>query len=138
MKFLILLIISTLYLNANMTHGTSTVYDSKHKLSWQDTKDNIFVRHTYEDAIKYCENLTLAGKTSWRLPTRQEYKYIIDKTRKDENMINKVFKFNMPDNYWIGETTWRSFGRYAYYVFFKSGSIYYQNKVYKKFVRCVQ
>jgi len=138
MKLLIIFILSTLYLNANLTHGTNTVHDSKNKLRWQDTKDNVYLRLSHEDAIKYCQDLTLAGVSDWYLPSRDEYKTIIDKTRKDENQINKIFKFNLRDHYWIGETTWRSFGKYAYYVFFTSGNIYYENKTYKKFVRCVR
>lgn len=138
MKIIILSICLTLILNASLNRSNSYVYDDKNGLIWQDSKDNITLRLSFNEAIKYCENGTFAGKKTWRLPTREDYKHIINKNIKAEHKINKAFKYSMPVDYWIGESTWRSLGRYGYYVFMKSGTIYYDNKSYKKFVRCVR
>jgi len=138
MRFFIILIFSSLVLNASLNRSTNFVYDTKNNMIWQDNKDNITLLFTHDEAIKYCEKAKFAGKNNWRLATREDYKFIIDKSRKDEHQINKAFKYSMPVDYWIGESTWRSFGRYGYYIFFKSGTIYYQNKSYKKFARCVR
>jgi hypothetical protein len=106
---------------------------------WQDNYDTVKVRLTQKEAVKYCKNLSLAGFSDWELPSREQYQTIIDKTRKDELMINRAFKYILPENYWASDRTWtRNFGLYGYYVFFKSGAIYYQNRSYKKFVRCVR
>ena len=115
------------------------VVDRKHNLIWQDAKDNIMLRMTHQEAFDYCQKLSHIGLNSWRLPTVEEYKTIIDKTRKDEIMIDRAFKYIMPVDYWADDRTWvRNFGRYGYYIFFKSGTAYYQNRTYQKFVRCVR
>ena len=107
---------------------------------WQDSMDNVKIRVIHDKAIEYCEKLSANGFSDWRLPSTIEYGYIIDKTRiKKQIMIHKAFKYVIKDDYWAADRTWiRNFGRYAYYVFIKSGSIYYQNRTYKKFVRCVR
>jgi hypothetical protein len=50
--------------------GTGTVYDQVTGLTWEKAHhDN---RLTYYDAKSYCENLSLGGRTDWRLPTITE------------------------------------------------------------------
>lgn len=137
--FLLLVLFSNFYAMKLIKSG-NYIIDDTHKLMWQDTMDNVNIRVTHDKAVAYCEKLSQSGFHDWRLPTVEEYKYIIDKTRiKEEIMINKTFKYVLRDDYWISDRTWvRNFGRYAYYVFIKSGAIYYQNRSYKKFVRCVR
>ena len=138
MKLLYMSVLMISYLNAvSFVKGDDIVYDKKHNLVWQDTFANVKEQFNFEDAQKYCKDLELKDRKNWYLPNREEYKYIIDKTRKDELQINRKFKYIMAVDYWTSESTWRSLGKYGYYVFFKSGNIYYQNKTYKKFVRCV-
>ncbi len=140
MKIIILfLIFLNLAFSAKLTKSGDYVIDDQHKLMWQDTYDTVKIRLTQEEAVKHCKELSFAGFTDWHLPTKEEYLTIIDKTRKDELMINRAFKYILPENYWTSDRTWnRNFGLYGYFVFFKSGAIYYQNKTYKKFVRCVR
>ena len=116
------------------------VLDDANRLMWQDSNDNVKIRLDHPGALEYCKNLHFAGFSDWRLPNNEEYKMIIDKTRKNEIMINPAFKYTLPEGYWTRDRTWnRNFGLYGYFVFFKSGAIYYQNRtLYKKFVRCVR
>ena len=138
MKLLIIILLSATLLNASLSRSTNYVYDSKNSMVWQDGTENITLRLSFDDAISYCKNGKFQGKTNWHLPSRDEYKYIIDKKVKDEHKINKAFKYSLAQDYWTSQSTWRNFGRYGYYVFFKSGTIYYDNKSYKKLVRCVR
>jgi len=138
MKLIIVTILSSIFLNASMSKSLNSVYDTSNNMVWQDSKDNIMIQLSQEDAILYCKNLKLSGKNTWHLPNRDEYELIFDKTRTDEHQINRAFKYSMPVDYWTSDTTWRSFGKYGYYVFLKSASFYYDNKTYKKFVRCVR
>jgi len=141
MKFFTLLCVFALVLSAaRLTKNGDSVIDDTNRMMWQDSKDNIKILLTQDQAIEYCEKLTLNGFLDWRLPSIKEYKTIIDKSRKiDELMINKAFRFTLKDDYWSKDRTWaRNFGQYGYYVFFKSGSIYYQNRTYPKYVRCVR
>jgi formylglycine-generating enzyme required for sulfatase activity len=65
----------------------SFVKDISHNLMWQDTKDNTFMLGSQEEAIMYCENLSLGGYKNWELPTKKQYEYIIDNNRKDKLKI---------------------------------------------------
>ena len=51
----------------------NVVTDSIYKLMWQDGKD-IF-EGTYDEAVKYCENLNFAAYSDWRLPRIDEKVY---------------------------------------------------------------
>lgn len=138
-KILFIILLSfTFSFGSNFVKINDYILDKEHNLFWQDTQENITILKTQVEAISYCDNLNLSGYSDWKLPTREQYKYIIDKTRKDELMINRRFEYILSNDYWSIDTTWRSFGRYGYYIFFKSGAIYYQNKTYPKYVRCVR
>jgi len=139
MKILFLILMFYVYLfGENFFRNDNYVVDKKHKLMWQDTKINVTMLKNQKDSIKYCEDLKYLNFINWKLPTREQYEYILDKTRKDGLMINRKFKYILPGDYWTRETTWRSFGRYGYYIFLKSGTIYYNNKIYLKLIRCVR
>lgn len=146
MRTLILLFISLTILNGaddvlkstELKKSGDYVIDKQYNLMWQDTKDNINVLVSHIKAPEYCKNLHLGGHTDWRVPTVDEYKTIIDKKRKDELMIDRAFVFINQDDYWTYDRTWRNFGRWGYYIFFKSGAAYYENRTYPKYIRCVR
>ncbi len=139
MKILAYLLISCIYLlSANLSKSGNYVKDTEHNLLWQDQKANVVMLGSQVKAVEYCEALSLGGYSNWRLPTVDEYKYIIDKTRTDELMINRSFSYILPEGYWTQDRTWRTFGRYGYYIYFKSGTAYYENRTYPKFFRCVR
>ena len=141
MKIFTIIFISYIYLfGANLTKSGDYVIDKEHQMMWQDTPDNINVITSHLEAPSYCEKLKLGGYSNWRVPNRDDYKYIIDKTRLQdkEPMINKAFKYTLIADYWLDDRTWRNFGRWGYYVFFKSGAIYYENRTYQKLIRCVR
>jgi len=141
MRIFMIIFISSIYLfSANLTKSGDYVIDKKHHMMWQDTQDNINIVTSHIKASSYCEKLKLGGYSNWRVPTREDYKYIIDKTREqdEEPMINRAFEYTLLADYWIADRTWRNFGRWGYYIFFKSGAIYYENRTYPKLIRCVR
>jgi len=141
MKIFTLLFICTLTLFASkLTRSGDYIIDDKNKLMWQDTKDNIKILATQEKAVQYCEQLQLSNFNDWYLPSIKNYETIINKKRiRAQLMINKAFKYVKRDDYWTSNRTWlRNFGLYGYYVLFKSGSIYYQNRTHPKYLRCVR
>ena len=139
-KIVFLLIVFTITLFANRFYKNGDyVVDKETKMMWQDTKDNITILKSQAEAIEYCENLTLGGYTDWFLPNRDEFKNIIDMKRKSEEMtIIRRFEYVLADDYWTRDKTWRNFGLWAYYIYFKSGTFYYENKTYLKYVRCAR
>jgi len=141
MKIFTLLCICILTLFASkLTRSGNYVIDDNNKLMWQDTKDNVKILVTQEQAVDYCQKLNINGFADWELPSVDNYKTIINKKRiRSQLMIDKAFRYVKRDDYWSQDRTWmRNFGAYGYYVFFKSGTIYYQNRSYQKYVRCVR
>jgi hypothetical protein len=139
MRVLALLFIGFVLLNgAGLKKSGNYVIDKENNLMWQDTKENINILISHINAPKYCEDLTLGGFVNWKLPSVDDYKTIIDKTRRDEIMIDRSFIFIKQDDYWTSDRTWRTFGRYGYYIYFKSGTAYYENRTYPKYIRCVR
>lgn len=83
----------------NRADGTVTDLLSKTKLArFKDNGDNSFtglmtdlvwakqpkqIAVSFNDATEYCNNLEIAGKTGWRLPTLREWKQLVD--RKQQN-----------------------------------------------------
>lgn len=139
MRFMIVLLIVTLSLNAAMKRDKKReiVFDSTTKLMWQDSKDNINVMLSQPEAVKYCEELSHAGYTNWRIPHADEYATIVDKTNKP-NHINKTFKYVINEGYWAQTVHWRTLWFYADYMHFLSGTVYYDNKQKDKHIRCVR
>jgi hypothetical protein len=140
MKILTILLISFLSVFAlKLTKSGNYVIDDTHKLMWQDTKDNAYVQVIHDKAVAYCKNLNLDGFTDWYLPTVEQLKHTIDKKRRSNIKINKAFRHKTQFDYWASDRTWiRNFGLYGYYVKYKNGAAYYQNRTYKMFVRCVR
>lgn len=111
---------------------------SETKLMWQDDSDVLKEDwKTWKEAVKYCEDLSLAGYDDWRLPNIEELKSIIEKTEKVNPSIKDGFTNVSEDGYW-SSTTHLSDSSSAWYVFFYSGSAYWDYKKGLCSVRCVR
>lgn len=77
-------------------------------LIWQDNMDAKTITKNWNNAIGYCDNLSLAGYTDWRLPNKNELSYITDYSHIDSS-LNVAF-INVPsDNYrYFGSYYWSS------------------------------
>ncbi|NDJ78253.1 MAG: DUF1566 domain-containing protein [Chloroflexi bacterium] len=64
--------------SAYQDNGNGTVTDANTGLTWQQTPD--FVKRSWQDAIQYCDTLSLAGQSDWRLPSVTELYSIHDVT----------------------------------------------------------
>ena len=142
LKIITLLIISSSFIfSLGLRKSGNSVIDRDNNLVWQDHKDNVKLELKHDEAVKYCKLLKQDNFTNWRLPSIEEYKKIINNSRKkdDEIMIDKAFYHIIQGDYWTSNRTWmRNFGKYAYFIFIKSGHIYYQNRDYYKNIRCVR
>jgi uncharacterized protein DUF1566 len=101
-------------------NGDGTVTDTCTELMWQ--KDAIYNSSLWCDAITYCENLSFAGHSDWRLPNVRELESIIDYGRVNPS-IDPVFGAGTwPDEphiyYWSSTSISAA---YAWYVGFDRG-----------------
>ena len=64
---------------APFTDNGTTVTDQRTGLEWQKQDDGI--TRTWQAALDYCNGLSLAGHTDWRLPNIKELESITDDSR---------------------------------------------------------
>ncbi|MDM8516966.1 DUF1566 domain-containing protein [Desulfobacterales bacterium HSG16] len=107
---LVILLTSTIVHAELVDNNDGTVTDTYNGLMWElktddggdQDKDNAY---TWQAALSYCENLSLADHTDWRLPDREELRSIVDYT-KSYPSIDKDFFANTQTNgiYWSSTT----------------------------------
>jgi hypothetical protein len=95
-------------------NGDGTVTDKCTGLMWQKgtpdlNGDGQFGNPdcvTWQAALKYCEDMELAGHTDWRLPNLQEFESIIRWTFDDASLavFDSVFEFARSDWTWSSTT----------------------------------
>lgn len=120
----------------NFVRDTSNdiVTDVTIGLQWQDDTN---ISKNWEDAINYCEALTLGGKSDWRLPNINELTSLVDDTRRDPSISN-VFK-NIISNYYLSSTTDVIYNDNVWIINFGDGDQGYFNKADRSYyVRCVR
>ncbi|MDV7103389.1 DUF1566 domain-containing protein [Vibrio sp. TH_r3] len=131
-KFYVLAVRSNIDYGINdfIDNGDQTVSDNATGLIWQKSDSGMAMN--WPVALSYCENLTLANRTDWRLPNVKELQSIVDYSRSPDTTnspsINSIFDsssiLNENDqldyaNYW-SSTTHKNLknGRNAAYIAF--------------------
>ena len=107
-----------------------TVYDTKTKLTWQQTATRGYSGGYYyfAGATTYCAGLgaTLGG-TGWRLPTIKELTTIVDESRVNPAIDPTAFPGEAGDQIWTSSLVVGSNGgdgsRTVWVVYFGNGSI---------------
>lgn len=104
MKLIILLCILTVILSADfIRNADQTILDTKTCLMWQDDEEAKTVRKKiWQNAIDYCENLTLAGYSNWRLPNYNELLSIVDYN--SSNIDSAFQNIGRITGYWTSTT----------------------------------
>ena len=112
------------------------VVDKATNLMWQDDNDAKSTTKTWKEAIIYCENLTLAGYSDWRLPNINELKSIVDYT-KSNPAISSEFS-NVVSYYYWSSSNIKGHNDGAWNVHFDNGYDYGLRKSNSYYVRCVR
>ena len=122
--------------------GDEIITDSETGLIWQKTYDE--TKKKWSDALAYCENLTYAGYSDWRLPNINELLSLVNYEEYDPASDFP----DMPSEYFWSSSTRLSAISYdnndsfkddAWMVHFGDGNTYYcGGKSYGEYVRCVR
>ncbi|MDX1960245.1 MAG: DUF1566 domain-containing protein [Leptospiraceae bacterium] len=123
-------------------NGDGTVTDKTTGLIWQkcsigqtdNTCEGEAKVFNWEDAIKECESLKLAGK-KWKLPSIEQLETLFD--RNNSPNIDTNFFPNTVSNYYWSSTTLASFSDGAWGVDFDDGNVGYNSDTNNYHVRCV-
>ncbi len=101
-------------------------------LMWQDDNASKYIKLTWKDAVKECENLSLAGKSDWKLPSLKELKYIYSTKPTGDNKFQ-----NLNSGYYWTTNAHPKDKEFALIVF-TDGSIHWYNKKVRTYVKCVR
>ncbi len=123
------------FLHNFQDNGDQTVTDQGTGLMWENDSNVNTQTRTWEEALAYCENLTLGGYSDWRLPNIQELRSIVDYTRHDP-AIDPLFS-SQSDWYW-SSTSQPPFPSWAWVLYFASGSCQQDLKSGSHYARCVR
>jgi Protein of unknown function (DUF1566) len=85
---------------AQYTTASGTVFDTKTKLTWQQT--DLPTAYNWMDAKSYCQNVVGAslGGTGWRVPTIRELQTIVDDSRSYPSIDLTAFPKPRGSGFW--------------------------------------
>lgn len=107
------------------------VTDSETGLIWQKTYKT---DKTWKEALNYCETLTYAGFSDWRLPNKNELASLVNYEK-----LDPASDFpDMPGKYFWSSSTYWGATNYAWIVNFAHGKVDSSNKSSSTYVRCVR
>jgi len=139
-RILLVMIGASLLLHASFSRDSSgIVADNATGLAWQDDySDNAgeVKSATWQDALVYCQELSLGGKSDWRLPNKNELFSIVDMSKYD-SAISSVFT-NVASNYYWSSTSHGLVSSFAWIVLFNDGNVFRNSKTDEYSVRCVR
>lgn len=116
-------------------NGNGSVTDAVTTLMWQKQDDG--TTKTWEGAIAYCQGLTLAGYSDWRLPNVKELSSLVDDSRYSPSINTTYFPNTQSSSYW-SSTTYSYDTALAWFVNFHIGYTNYSDKTNPYYVRCVR
>jgi hypothetical protein len=136
-----LLCVSPSVLASFHDNGNGTVSDTSTGLMWQqDTARDEWGDYdhmTWEEALDYCEVLSLGGHTDWRLPNIKELDSLMDLSRYSPAINTVYFPNTLPDGYWSSTTCAQRPG-YTWTLYFSEGLEDWRNKSGSYCVRAVR
>ena len=117
--------------SSTTVNGDVIVTDTKTGLVWQKTYET---GKNWQAALDYCENLTYAGYSDWRLPDKNELASLVNYEK-----YNPASDFpDMPSQYFWSSSTRVNNTSSAWNVNFNNGFVDDGSKTNDSNVRCVR
>ena len=116
-------------------NGDGTISDSLTGLMWQ--KNQSANTMSWEDALTYATNLTIAGKSGWRLPNVKELQSLNDIKLIKPSFNKNFFSTISTGNYWSSTTLVQAPSK-AWDINVDYGIVSYSDKTLKENVLCVR
>lgn len=116
-------------------NGDGTVTDMDTGNTWQQVDDDI--ERDWKSAQSYCGDLSLGGKTDWRLPTPAELASIVVYHSTYPTIDKTLFPSTDSSGYWSA-TSMEGNSWQAWHVDFHFGSIDFSRKKESHYVRCIR
>jgi hypothetical protein len=107
--------------SAFVNNSNGTVTDNSTGLMWQQATGSGIM--DWDQALSYCENLSLAGFADWRLPNQKELESLVDFTRINPAINITYFPNTISDFYWSC-TTYVTAADFAWGMYFNYGGDY--------------
>jgi hypothetical protein len=114
--------------------SSNTVIDKGTGLEWQKHDDG--TSRDWQNALAYCENLSLNSRTDWRLPNIRELKSIVDVSRYYP-AVDPVFPSRLA-YYWSATSVANYPSTSAWTVSFANGDDNWYVKTDRYYVRCIR
>ncbi len=114
--------------------GNKLVLDSGTGLEWQKNDESTL--RTWQNALSYCEKLSLDDKNDWRLPNIRELKSLVDYNRYYP-AVDPVIPCQS-SIYWSATTVANDAHPSAWTTFFGNGDDIWKGKTESYSVRCVR
>ena len=125
------------YVVTNGGTSNGTVYDTKTKLTWQQTISSN--SYAWADAKTYCAGVgSRLGGTSWRLPTLKELQSLVDYSQTISPRIDSTAFPGAPSLWAWSASPLAGSSSGAWGVYFLNGCPYYDDVSYMTYVRCVR
>lgn len=144
-----IIVFSPLAHAAFQDNGDGTITDTTTNLMWQrctapSQEINCAVTpllYTWDNALEYCNALTLGGHFDWRAPNIKALQSILDATKTTDPAIDAtIFSDTQAAAYYWSSTTLTGTGGYAWYVDFSVSVVMTSviSKLDPQYVRCVR
>ena len=112
------------------------VTDTTTHLQWQDNNSTQTLQKSFQDAVAYCEHLSLGESSDWRLPNITELLSLANK--KTSPAVSPAFESTSSLWLYRSSTTDVSSGDFARAVWFKNGGDWIYPKSSLLYARCVR
>lgn len=112
-----------------------TVLDQVTSLMWE--RNVPMATHIWDDARKRCEDLTVAGYSDWRLPTRIELVTLVHYTKANPAIDESTFGNNPSSGFWTA-SRYASDADASWVVAFTVGLVYVDFNESLHYSRCVR